>query len=149
MGRMPSGIRSVVDAGAGNLRDSMYFLSRGLEVTAVDWTTGLDVLDHDYSGADLAYARWLVHALDEAEEDRFLSLACRSKWLALECRSSNDKVPPKLAGHYRRLVDIVALRKKVEDNGMEIRHCRESRGWSVNGMDDPLLIRMIAERTKK
>lgn len=145
LGMIPKDTYNVVDAGAGNLRDSSYFMSLGMNVTAVDWATGLDVLTYDYSHADLVYARWLIHALDDKEESIFLSLACKAKYLAIECRSSKDPIPPRLHGHFRRPVDVNLLKLKVLSNGMDIKYCEEKRGWSVDGMDDPLLIRLVVK----
>ena len=83
--------KKLLDLGCGNGRDSLFFCSKGLKVTAIDSsaaaidsiekqgmpifavcndfviTKALDCVDYDY-----VYARWTMHAISQKQQDMLL-----------------------------------------------------------------------------
>jgi len=83
--------KTIIDLGCGNGRDSLYFFSYGLKVTAIDSsksaianieskhlpifalcddfvkTKVLDCIEYDY-----CYARWVIHAINQTHQDEFI-----------------------------------------------------------------------------
>ena len=94
---------SVVDIGCGNGRDSLYFTNNNLKVTSVDNFDNLemtsilsnyiklDIKDFNIS-ADLFYARFFLHAIDEDRLDGLLenisNLMSNTSHFAFETRST-------------------------------------------------------------
>ncbi len=94
---------SIVDIGCGNGRDSLYFTKNNLEVTSVDNFTNpettsklsnyikLDIKDFNIP-ADLFYARFFLHAIDEDRLDGLLenisNLMSSTSKFAFETRST-------------------------------------------------------------
>ena len=171
--------KMLIDLGCGNGRDSVYFCHAGLKVTAIDLsqeaidsfdkdlpifavcndfvkTKALQCIDYDY-----CYARWSIHAISQAMQDKLLPNIYRSLksggLFFSESRTINDikygqGEPLGLHeyicdDHYRRFLDPKSLIKQFESIGFEIIYCKESDSFSVMGDDSPTLIRVIAKKT--
>jgi cyclopropane fatty-acyl-phospholipid synthase-like methyltransferase len=161
--------KELIEFGCGNGRDSIYFSSRGLDVTAVDnsqetidslneGTTGVnaickDVADvHDITGNyDVVYSRFFLHSIDEHREDVLLSWAAenlrKDGIILIEVRTNKDENLKKTyEGHFRRYVDFEVLKEKISNLGFSIDYAIESQGLSVYGNEDPYLARIVARR---
>ena len=104
--------KKLIDLGCGNGRDSLYFGSQGLKVTAIDAsksaidsfdktapifavcddfvkTKALCCIDYDY-----CYARWSIHAINQHQQDELLPNIYNSLnnggSLFIEARTIND-----------------------------------------------------------
>jgi len=161
--------KELIEFGCGNGRDSIYFSSRGLDVTAVDnsqetidslseASTGVsavckDVLNvNDITGRyDVVYSRFFLHSIDEHREDALLSWASQSLRedgiMLIEVRTKKDENLKKTyEGHFRRYVDFEVLKEKISSLGFSIDYAIESQGLSVYGNEDPYLARIVARR---
>jgi SAM-dependent methyltransferase len=110
-------------------------------------------------GVDAAYSRFVLHAMPENEERAALAsvAAClrRQGRLFVECRSINDPMAgqgevisrtERIHGHYRRFIILDELVAHVEEAGLRVLSAIESRGLAVFGDEDPMVIRLVAER---
>jgi hypothetical protein len=153
----------IIDAGCGDMRDSVHFALLGHDIVGIDpcgvepkekWWRGVlirgSVTDAECRYAvDVVYSRWLLHALTAAEQEEFVRLVagggpCGSFFI--ECRSANDDRPPRTTGHYRRPLRLAELVAQLQRHGFAITFAGEQRGWSRDGDDDPLLIRIVASK---
>lgn len=108
--------KSVVDLGCGNGRDSLYFLSKGLKVTAIDSAAeglqilqmsgvgkaGLDIIQDDFVNScrifenkyDYFYSRFTLHTITQQQESELLKRVyeCLRKkgMLFIEVRGIHD-----------------------------------------------------------
>lgn len=127
----------------------MTFLSGPLPAHA-------DRINRDF---DAVYSRFCLHAMTQDEEVDTLAAAARvlkrGGRLFIECRSINDPLARKgevispterIHGHYRRFIVIDELKARVEASGFRIRDAVELSGVAALGDDDPVVIRLIAER---
>lgn len=108
---------------------------------------------------DAAYSRFVIHAMPLVEEVRTLDAAAKvlapgSKFF-IECRSINDQMArqgevisptERILGHYRRFIVKSELEARLVDAGFRIVDSIESNGLAVFGDDDPVVIRVVAER---
>lgn len=105
------------------------------------------------------YSRWTMHAIDVKTERRTLEWVgrelVRGGKLLIEARSIKDdlygvgeKVGDNayITDHYRRFIDITEIQERIESVGLKIRAATESRGLAVFKDDDPVLVRVIAEK---
>lgn len=105
------------------------------------------------------YSRFVLHAMTVTEEDEMLSSAYKllktGGRLFIECRSINDKMArigevisptERIYGHYRRFIILDELILKLKANGFKILEVDESTGLAVLGDEDPVVIRVIAEK---
>lgn len=110
-------------------------------------------------GFDVAYSRFVLHAMPLEEEIQTLAAAARllkpGGRLYVECRSINDPMArlgevisptERIHGHYRRFIIAEELKERVRDAGFEVLDMIESNGLAVFGDDDPVVIRLTAER---
>jgi SAM-dependent methyltransferase len=152
--------QSLLDLGCGNGRDSRYFDSEGLFVTALDLIDNgrdADILyvKHDLTEQidefglnrlfDFVYCRFLLHAVPEEVEEYILwesyNLLSADGMLCIEARSDKGTAPDE---HYRRLINFDELLLKLCD--FEIVYKTEQRGLAVYGEEDPEIIRIICKR---
>ena len=146
----------IADVGRGNMRDSTYFAKNGAKVTAIDASRtpvpppGVKFLsklacEMNYNPYGVIYARWFLHAAPPAFADRFLMAASQTKpgtKLLLEFRteSPND-------GHKRWPIKKEEAMRRLRVHSFDILHEEEGRGLSKVSEDDPLLARIIAQRS--
>jgi adenylylsulfate kinase-like enzyme/SAM-dependent methyltransferase len=108
---------------------------------------------------DVIYSRFCLHAMTMEEEIETLRAAgCalrRGGLLFIECRSINDPLArmgevisptERIHGHYRRFVVLENLVENVEMAGFSIRDAGESDDIAVLGDDNPVVIRLTAQR---
>lgn len=109
--------KSLLDLGCGNGRDSLYFMSHGMKVTAVDASDMIiNQLTEKYKGMpieficddfvcaetiyqrqyDYCYSRFSLHAINEEQEERLVKniydSLCQNGRFFIEVRSINDDI---------------------------------------------------------
>lgn len=101
----------------------------------------------------LAYARFFVHAITEAEE--ILLFQCIQRFssdkglVALEFRTIRDAEQSKETGaHYRRFIDPLELIERTRTSGFVCRYFVEGFGFAKYKNDDAHVARCIFERTR-
>src|SRR5512133_2440783 len=120
-GKLVAG-QTLLDVCAGNERDSTYFRSFGVQVTAFDHET-VNLLDKKpkfgYDTTfDNVYCRFVLHCLPEHLED-YVLLSCEKVinlegLLFIEVRSDKGIIPDRLNNHYRRLINFNDLCTKLK-----------------------------------
>ena len=142
--RIPEGSH-IVDLAAGDGRDTDLLATRGIciPVEPNNDAVKLNYL-HEVEYADVVYARWFFHAVEEETEDKTLEW-CRDNGVILmaEMRAEHSDDD----SHLRRVIDSEIFLKKLTRFGFDVTHFEKSRGFSKVGNDDPLLIRVIAVST--
>lgn len=172
----------LLEVGCGNGRDSLFFSSQGLQVTAIDpsqaaidvcrATPGSEHIEFIHGTADqlteahagkfdVAYSRFCLHAMPEAEEKRTLETV----WKALqpeahfyiECRSINDPLArqgevisptERIHGHYRRFIVLDELKARLDQAGFDILWSEESDNVASITGDNPVVIRLAAIKSR-
>ena len=171
---------AVLDVGCGNGRDSGFFMRQGKRVVGVDrsqtavdhcrahiggcarflvgsveqpqlWDTLAGELQ-DEGGPLLVYARFFLHAIDEAAETVLLNgaarlLADRPGALCIECRTARDRTGEKVTpDHYRRYLEPAQLHRRLQGAGFEVDYAIEGFGFAKYKADDAHVLRVIASR---
>lgn len=148
------GGQTVLDICSGNGRDSQFFKNNGLEVTSFDHEV-LNLKDRIprfglSKTFDNVYCRFVLHCIPESLEDYILLNAHKvlrdDGFLYIEVRSDKGEISSGINHHYRRLINIDDLRKKLRYLNFEIISEVESTGLSVYNNEDPVLIRFIAKK---
>jgi bifunctional enzyme CysN/CysC len=111
-------------------------------------------------GLHAVYSRFCLHAMTRAEEHAMLQGAAQllkpGGMLFVECRSINDPLArqgevisptERIHGHYRRFIVLDELVDSVEAAGFGVRERIESRGLAPFGDEDPVVIRLVAQKT--
>lgn len=97
----------IIDLGAGNCRDSIFFSNKGHKVTAIDYngvlnskSTGVNLIKKDVEIAlkdksikcDVVYMRWFLHAMPYEKAENIFKLVSEMKdvLICIELRSLND-----------------------------------------------------------
>lgn len=119
-----------------------------------------DLTYHLHGPFDAIYTRFCFHAIPEQEEldilDTASQLARVGSNLFVECRSINDPLARKgevlspnerIYGHYRRFLRPYALSDRIEAAGFSVTELVESNGFAPFGEEDPLIIRLVAQRS--
>ena len=152
--------QSLLDVGAGNLRDSYYFNSEGLFVTAidiVDRSPNTDIVyikenlveQRDMFGIgrlfDFIYMRFFLHSIPLEIEEYVLresyKVLNRRGLLCIETRSDKGVLPD---NHYRRLINMEDLLLRL--SFFQLIYKVEQRGLAVRGDENPIIIRVICQR---
>ena len=168
----------IIELGCGDGRDAMFFASYGHEVVGVDAshtaveacrllaeTLGEDAsfIVADIDEADLAarirgdgsprvvYARFLLHAITEAEEDILLDLAAAiadpGDLLAVEYRTVRDSSGTKVTKpHFRRFVLPAAFEARALGRGFDVTYSVEGFGFAKYRQDDAYVARTLFRR---
>jgi len=160
----------LLELGCGNGRDSVYFSSKGMQVTAVDQVQeeidflndlnyeNVEFISKDFTELesnkkyDYIYSRFSLHAIDRESEQKLLlllpSLLLRNGLFLLEARSKKDISIKKEFGndHYRRYIDFIEIQEQLTSNNMKIIMAKEERGLAKYKKEDPWIIRIIAVR---
>jgi len=148
-------VSTIIDVGCGNGRDTWFFRQHGHIVIPIDGAIckvpqyiRINAKDFNYADADVVYARWFLHAVNEKTQTDFLQKAAialkNSGLLCIECRSDKDTFFNN--SHYRRPINRDMLQQELLDLNLEIVENEEARGFSPLTNNDPLLIRMIARK---
>ncbi len=166
----------LLEVGCGNGRDSAFFAELGHQVTAVDASpTAIELCRETLTDAsitfevgtasvvdgsfDAVYSRFALHAMPLAEEKELLSVASRVLKVGgrfyVECRSVKDPLAQfgevlspteRFYGHYRRFILLDELRERTEGVGLKVVDEVEADGLAVYGDDNPVVIRLTAEK---
>lgn len=168
----------LLEIGCGNGRDSSFFARDGHEVTALDRSESAidacraadpdgniayfhgtlpDIMDSLPNDFDVAYSRFVLHAMPLREEELLLkataSVLVPGGQFFIECRSVKDPLAAqgevigpteRISGHYRRFIVKDELEARLQSNGFDIVDSIESDGLAVFGDDDPVVIRVHA-----
>ena len=161
-------IKTIIDVGCGNGRDSYYFSKCDYVVTGVDnavqpkshgnETFIMASMDSLNGKFDMLYSRFSLHSIDESTENKLLSYVTENcKYVAIECRSSNDTLSngknenyantSYAKGHYRRYVQLKDLKQKLVSLGFEILHASESDLYAPYKDTSPMCLRLIAKNS--
>ena len=117
------------------------------------------ILKTFHGNFDVIYSRFVIHAMPLVEEIRTIDAAAKVTSLGgmifIECRSINDQLAregevisptERIAGHYRRFIVKEELESRLAAAGFKIIDSVESKGLAVFGDNDPMIIRVRAER---
>lgn len=110
-------------------------------------------------GFDAIYSRFVLHAMPLREEEELLDAAHgllrAGGRFYVECRSINDPMArlgevisptERIHGHYRRFIIQDELLERFTSRGFKIISNAESNGLATHGDDDPVVIRIVAEK---
>ena len=102
------------------------------------------------SQTPLIYSRFFIHAINEADEMKFLTFVrdhLGQGTLALEFRTVRDEELNKVTGgHYRRFVDPIAFTGRARDLGLETDYFVEGFGMAKYKQDDAYVARTLLKR---
>ena len=162
---------TLLDIGCGNGRDSLYFNSEGIIVTALDIADkhkneienegvkfhsvdlcnkrklfGLKVV----SFWDFVYCRFLLHAIPDDIEKYVLreayDILLPYGILCIETRSDLGVISSSLPAHYRRLINLDKLEGFLKNMNFDILYKIESDNLAVYKDDNPVVIRIICQK---
>ncbi len=179
---------SVLDFGCGNGRDSLFLSQIGHEVLACDYSkSAVDIVKakgkkkdllieaevlniYDTSSVqsmiknypdrfDIIYSRFVMHAITQEGQDRFLRLAkkilkAKGK-IYLEFRNSNDERSKsgtvlsddeRSDGHYRRFIKNSEFLDNATELGWAVEYMAEGTGFAKFKDEDPNVTRIILKR---
>jgi len=175
---------TVVDIAGGNGRDSIYFYNNNINVHLIDQSLNKkhikeklkqipdnkykfslyrdNILDFDYNKIpiiDFFYLRWILHAINEEEEEMLLkklsSKLLPEGLICIEARTTNDHLfgvgenlgdNSYFTDHFRRFIDLKKFLKKVKSYNLECIYSVESDGYSILKKDNPVLMRAILKK---
>jgi ubiquinone/menaquinone biosynthesis C-methylase UbiE len=174
----------ILELGSGNGRDAFYFSEKQNSVIAVDQSAEVlrledkkleisseknrltivrdDFVQMDYSkytGVNVIYSRFTLHAITLEEEDIILSKVYEflpeDGLFLIEVRTTQDPLcgvgedkgdNAYFTDHYRRFVDTQAFIKKVMELGFVIVYFLERDGLSVYKDENPVLMRIVLKK---
>jgi len=143
--------KRVIDFGCGNGRDTVYLAEKnnviGVDMFAPEnpllFCCPIERLLKVDPEADVAYCRFLFHAIEAQTEELIVNWASRHKAvLYVEARSIYDKPNP---DHERRLMDGNAFVHGLLEAGFRVTHYQEGHGLAVFNEEDPHVIRVVAQ----
>ena len=166
---------TVVEFGAGNGRDSLFFHKCGYRVIALDASaTAMDILSEDSSSNDLlfqrfevgldsldnlpvidgpkaAYARFFLHALTNDKIESFFKILNgfmrEGESVFLEFRVAEDELRSKVfSDHYRNYVDMGFFEDMVAKYGFKREYGVQGIGFAKFKDDDAYVTRQILRR---
>ncbi len=137
-------------------RDIAHGLFSVGDVACEEDVAGLVSLGRDQGHADsrsvVVYSRFVLHSLDDEQEQHFLSALSRhllpGDSLYLEFRCSEDAATEKIFGdHYRRYVDTDNLLRELSGSyGFAIEYSLTGQGMAKYRDEDPFVSRIIARK---
>lgn len=177
----------MIEFGCGNGRDSFAFMQAGHHVIALDGCevaiarnqeryeelrpqgrgrfiaqnfAELGTVDYtDMRDTNIAYSRFVLHAIPEALEEALLDYCWRilpsGGRMLHEFRTTRDPLSQKgealsnnerLTDHYRRFINTDHFRRKLVAKGWKETFFTESNGLAVYGEEDPVVARIIAQK---
>ena len=171
---------TLLDVGAGDGRDSFYFQNQAKYIFAIDQsdvvinknklkTKRLSLKNILFKRLqsnklktlhnkkiDIIYARFFLHAINEANENKFLNIIKKdfkdNIIIALEFRTTKDvlrkkgkkiSINERLTDHYRRFIDINNFKKKLEKMKFKILYIKSGINLSKGPNDNPHLCRVV------
>ncbi|AJI54045.1 class I SAM-dependent methyltransferase [Francisella philomiragia] len=163
--------KNMLELGCGNGRDSLFFSSNNLYVDAIDYSKKIidnlklmnaknvnfmfgdftDLSRFKDNSYDFIYSRFTFHSIDIESERKVLKGIVRlikpGGLFMLEARTKKDQELPKIFGkdHFRRYLDFLETKDKLQNLGFEILESIESQGLSPYKEEDPFLLRIIAK----
>lgn len=172
---------AIVDVGCGTGRDALYFSSQGRRVVGIDASVAgvkhcsdlatKNALDAKFiaspidspsltnevrsvatlDGAICVYARFFIHAINDEEEQAFLTLASSlcapGGLLAVEFRTLRDAQLSKETGaHYRRYVNPLTFIHSAISHGFSSEYFVEGFGYAKYKTDDAHVARCILRK---
>lgn len=161
---------SLLELGCGNGRDSLFFVEKGQQVSALDLSSktienlsslniqNVEFVNQDFSNLtrftelDYVYSRFTMHSIDEETEKKVFSQLSQvlkvGGLFLMEARSTNDEKLEKTFGvdHFRRYLDFQSTVEKLEALNFRVLEKLESQGLSPYKKEDPFLIRIVAQR---
>ena len=167
---------SILELGCGNGRDSFYFAKKGFQVFAIDQSEiiinrikninprfickNIEELQKDFKfQINHCYARFFLHALDENEENNVIksisNLLPKNGLFFSENRSVKSDLFGKgeiiskdifSTDHKRRFIRKKNITQRLKENNFKIKTLIEDKGLAVHKDDDPVVIRICAEK---
>ena len=162
-------VSSIADFGCGNGRDSEFFFNNGFSVVGIDkfmpneqrsakpvFFKGKkiilsyvkeDINDcHFIRDIDVAYCRFLFHAINEETEDSLLDLCSgtKVKIICAEYRNVFDHSERVFENHERRLIDDLVFQRKLIGRDYRIVYFATGKGFAKFKGEDPNVSRIIA-----
>jgi SAM-dependent methyltransferase len=154
-------LKTILDAGCGNGRDSFFFSSK-YKVLGIDNSTNLenkdnfefilsDFVDYDKKNFDIIYSRFTFHSIKDTEQERFLKSIHPGSYLCIETRSIKGKDDFRYHGdtHFRNLTDINYLNKLLYENNFTILYIEENTKFAIYKNEDPICIRVICKKNQQ
>lgn len=146
----------ILDLGCGNGRDSYFFAKKGFKVIGIDYAycpkniknaffikTNFEDFIAVYSEPRVIYTRFFIHSITDEQINKLLKWG---KGLFLsEFRSKEDK-PLLYTNHVRNFVDENKFLEKLLKQCYKILYYCKSKGLAKLKKEDPLIVRIIAER---
>lgn len=173
-------VDGIIELGCGNGRDSNFFATYGLKllgldssIEAIELCRNYNCFDHVYfvqqKAADAyfdikdfligkncvaVYARFFLHAIDEGEEHKVLSLLAEllpnGSQLFFEYRTVEDASQEKIFGntHYRRYLNHESVLSNIKKVGFSVVYEVEGNGFAKYKNEDARVGRCIAFKNK-
>lgn len=151
-------IKTVIDCGCGNGRDS-YEFKKIYKVDGID-NNGFkpkndiscnfyneDFVNYNKENYDLIYSRFTFHSITNEEHFTFLNSIKVNSYIAIETRSDKNKDEDKFHGneHYRNYTNIDYL-KNLLGNKFDILYIDEKKDFAIFENENPICIRVIAKK---
>lgn len=132
---------------AAEIAERSTFVRAGVGEAALESATGLLESSHRIA----VYARFFLHAIDEAGEDALLQYAAglgdRLAVLAVEFRTRRDALQPKVTpDHYRRFISPPTVLERASSHGLSAEYFVEGFGYAKHGPDDAHVARILLTR---
>jgi hypothetical protein len=86
---------------------------------------------------------WIASALSE---NGLLFIEARSVKDALRTEGKKISTTERITDHYRRFICPDKLLPKLERRGLKPRFIKEAAGFAPHGEEDPVIVRIVAER---
>lgn len=165
---------TIVELGCGNGRDSLFFARHGFRAIGVDASSSaIEMCNRQAPGNAnficseiedpkllgnlrrligndnvVVYARFFIHAIHEAAESVFFSIAselCQGdSAVAVEFRTNRDEALAKLTpAHYRRFIHPMDFLVRAQGNGFQASYFAEGFGYAKFRQDDAHVARFI------
>lgn len=153
-------IRHVLDCGFGSGRDSFIFANK-YNITGVDSSgfiphndmANLNFICDDFvtfnkTPYDLIYLRFSFHSITNKQQDKLLDSICQGSYVAIETRSKKGENDYVVHGrtHFRNYTDFEYLQKLLINKKFNILFMLEGRGFAKYMEEDPICIRVIAQK---
>lgn len=141
----------LIDLGAGNGRDSKYFLdssflsfSMGIDISYENKYVVKDSFkNHGIDYFNIVYSRFFLHSILNNEIVDILKST--KKYFVAEFRLKGDK-PIIYKNHYRNLIDLSWFVKQLEISGFEILFLKTGKNMAKYKNENPYVCRVVAKK---